>query len=632
MLTGGGALAAYDSRTSGSQEKGHLGGLLQATLYLGGISGGSWLVMSTLVNDFKPIGNAKDDKNYWALQERLLEGVSDFDATNSQPQGEVFNDESLSPGEKEERTPEINSKNTRESHTFVQSLLQRLNIGRQNNIYNGSEISKLSSLIKPIFLKNQSFIHLNNSSETTGDPEKVSLKEVFSFYKDLIIEVRAKRLAGFFLSLTDYWGRALARRIFHRAARSPGATLTAATQLSSFKNYEQPFPVICAIEKAPDQKQTSKNSYLFEFNPYEFGSWDSYLNAFAAVKYLGTKLVDGTPAEKDGDYRGFTCVNGFDNVGFLAATSSCIFNHVFIRLYQVLFKIELKTSNAVNTLLQSIGLSSDYKSLEHPQTHPDYSILSPNPFFKFNRSQSDTDDIIGHSHLYFTDGGSDGQNIPFQPFLQKARKVDIIFSYDMTSDFSNYPNGTTLVQSMNRFHNNVSELIVPKYNLKKRTVIDKEKGALTKSIFPFVPDPNTLINLKLNKRPLFLGCDLFDDYPNMDGNRKTLGSSYDFLDNHYLPPLIVYIANTNLSYLSNTSTFQLSYTHDEASSMVENGYNLATEMNSTSFSVCVSCAIMKRNFDRVDTGLVTLKEDFTIPQQCKKCYQEYCWSNHSWNN
>lgn len=632
MLTGGGALAAYDSRTLGSQEKGHLGGLLQATMYIGGISGGSWLVMSTLVNDFKPIAKAKDDKNFWALQARLLEGVSDFDATNLQPQEGSSNNEPLSSEEKEGLPREISSKNTGESHTFVQAMLQRLNIGKQNNIYNGSEISKLSSLIKPIFLKNQSFVHVNNTSETRRDQEKVSLKEVFSFYKDLIIEVRAKRLAGFFLSLTDYWGRALARRIFHRAARSPGATLTAATQLSSFKNYEQPFPIICAIEKPPNQKQTSQNSHLFEFNPYEFGSWDSYLNAFAAVKYLGTRIVDGRPTEKGLDYKGFTCVNGFDNVGFLTATSSCIFNHVFIRLYQVLFKMELKTSNAVNTLLQSIGLSSDYKSLEYPQTHPDYSILSPNPFFKFNRSQSNVEDIIGHHHLYFTDGGSDGQNIPFQPFLQKARKVDIIFSYDMTSDFSNYPNGTSLVQSMHRFHNNSSELIIPKYKLEKRAAVEDEKNTVTKSIFPFVPDPNTLINLKLNKRPLFLGCDLFDDYPNMDDNIKQFGPSYDFLDNHYLPPLLVYIANTNLSYLSNTSTFQLSYTHDEASSMIVNGYNLATEMNSTFFSTCVSCAIMKRNFDRVNLGLISMNEAFTVPQQCKKCYQEYCWSNHSWSN
>lgn len=81
MLTGAGVMAAYDSRTSNSTEDGKLGGLLQALSYIGGISGGSWLVMSNLINDFKPINELRNDPSSWALQDQLLAGIPNFDPT-----------------------------------------------------------------------------------------------------------------------------------------------------------------------------------------------------------------------------------------------------------------------------------------------------------------------------------------------------------------------------------------------------------------------------------------------------------------------------------------------------------------------------------------------------------------------
>jgi lysophospholipase len=52
MLNGGGAMAAFDSRTDGSTQKGHLGGLLQSATYVSALSGGGWLVGSMWVNNF----------------------------------------------------------------------------------------------------------------------------------------------------------------------------------------------------------------------------------------------------------------------------------------------------------------------------------------------------------------------------------------------------------------------------------------------------------------------------------------------------------------------------------------------------------------------------------------------------
>lgn len=50
MLNGAGALQAFDNREADSTTPGHLGGLLQASTYVAGLSGGSWLVGSIFVS------------------------------------------------------------------------------------------------------------------------------------------------------------------------------------------------------------------------------------------------------------------------------------------------------------------------------------------------------------------------------------------------------------------------------------------------------------------------------------------------------------------------------------------------------------------------------------------------------
>ena len=50
MLNGAGALQAFDDREVNGTTSGHLGGLLQASTYVAGLSGGSWLVGSIFVS------------------------------------------------------------------------------------------------------------------------------------------------------------------------------------------------------------------------------------------------------------------------------------------------------------------------------------------------------------------------------------------------------------------------------------------------------------------------------------------------------------------------------------------------------------------------------------------------------
>lgn len=55
MLSGAGAIKAFDNRTENATGSGQLGGLFQSATYLSGLSGGSWLVGSIYMNNFSTI-------------------------------------------------------------------------------------------------------------------------------------------------------------------------------------------------------------------------------------------------------------------------------------------------------------------------------------------------------------------------------------------------------------------------------------------------------------------------------------------------------------------------------------------------------------------------------------------------
>jgi lysophospholipase len=80
LLVGAGAVAAFDDRTTGS--KNQLGGLLQSSTYVSGLSGGGWLVGSLFVNNFtsveKIISNGEASK-IWHFRHSLIEGPPESD-------------------------------------------------------------------------------------------------------------------------------------------------------------------------------------------------------------------------------------------------------------------------------------------------------------------------------------------------------------------------------------------------------------------------------------------------------------------------------------------------------------------------------------------------------------------------
>ena len=85
-------------------------------------------------------------------------------------------------------------------------------------------------------------------------------------------------------------------------------------------------PIIVADERSPGELIVALNSTVFEFNPFEMGSFDPTTFGFAPLKYIGSKFDGGNLAPDE------NCVTGFDNFGFVLGTSASLFNQFFLRL------------------------------------------------------------------------------------------------------------------------------------------------------------------------------------------------------------------------------------------------------------------------------------------------------------
>lgn len=402
-------------------------------------------------------------------------------------------------------------------------------------------------------------------SNSIVNPGGINILSSASRWDQISDAVEAKQDAGFNTSLADVWGRALAYNFFPTLSKGgDGYTWSTLRDADVFKNGEMPFPISVADGRYPGTQIVDLNSTLFEFNPFEMGSWDPSLNAFTDVKYLGTNARNGTPVTKG------QCVAGFDNTGFVIGTSSTLFNQ---------FLLQLNTTSVSSFLKGIIGdflkdLSEDYD---------DIAIYNPNPFRETEFVESNyTKGIVNSENLFLVDGGEDGENIPFVPLIQKERDVDVIFALDNSADTDEYwPAGLSLISTYER-----------------------QFGAQGKDIaFPYVPDFDTFINEGLNQKPVFFGCDA----------SNTTGLSYT-------PPLIVYMPNNRQSYNSNTSTFKMSYSSSQRMKMFQNGFEAVTRNNLTddsSFRGCVACAVLRRKQE---------SQNMTLPQECAKCFQDYCWN------
>ncbi|KAI9754385.1 MAG: Lysophospholipase 1 [Chaenotheca gracillima] len=466
LLNGAGALSAFDSRSPNSTNAGQLGGLLQASTYVAGLSGGSWLVGSIFINNFSSVS---------ALQTDNTGSVWEFG----------------------------------------------------NSIFEGPKKSG------------------------------ISIFNTASYFGDIRDVVEGKSKAGYNTTVTDYWGRALSYQLVNATEGGPNITWSSIATDPQFASGDIPMPLLVADARAPGEMLIPGNTTNYEFNPWEIGSFDPTLFAFAPMRYLGSNFSNGMLP------RDSPCIAGYDNVGFLMGTSSTLFNQFLLQINAT--DIPQAFKNALGDILEKLSNADE-----------DIANYNPNPFFGFNNK---TNRNAQEEMVTLVDGGEDLQNIPLNPLIQPKRHVDTIFAIDSSADTDhNWPNGTSLVASYQRSLGTI------------------KNG----TSFPSIPDQNTFVNLGLNTRPTFFGCN----------SSNTTGPT----------PLIVYIPNFPYVYQSNVSTFDPEYNNTERDAIILNGHYAATLANGTRDSqwpTCVGCAMLSRSLERTGTD---------IPPACQQCFTRYCWN------
>lgn len=200
----------------------------------------------------------------------------------------------------------------------------------------------------------------------------------------------------------------------------------------------------------------------------------------------------------------------------------------------------------------------------HHSTHDLYAIYR-NPFRKYARSHA----VEKQEELFLVDGGETEQNCPIWPFLQSARKVDVLIVSDNSADLppsKGFPNGVSLVAT---------------YNQSLAQGLPK---------MPSIPSESTIVAQGMNKRATFFGCG--------ENERDKI--------------TIVYLPNVNHTYPSAANTFKLEYKIKETRGMVDNGIHVALQNHEEGWPVCLGCAIM-------------MKSKTSLPKKCQECFKKHCY-------
>ncbi|KAH9928107.1 lysophospholipase [Fomitopsis serialis] len=297
-----------------------------------------------------------------------------------------------------------------------------------------------------------------------------------AYVLDLIEEVEGKHAEGFPVTLSDVWARALSRHFangtdaanFYDTSVTHGAGIifSSLANLDTFQTYVQPFPILVSDSYSPNENTSAYadlayayvplTNPIYEFNIYEFGSYDPTLGAFVPMEYLGSTNTS-------------TCVTKFDQVSFVEALSASLFN-------------EYNTSAAA---LQNSSVYEIIEILEEliPESDIDYTVgIVPNPFQGLH---PETFIDTNETYLQLVDGGEDDETVPLQPLLVKAREVDVIFAIDAASDTEyHWVDGSSVIATQERMAYFVGTYSFP----------------------PVPPDNATWLAEGLTRRPTFFGC------------------------------------------------------------------------------------------------------------------------------
>lgn len=529
-------------------------GLFDPLTYITGLSGGSWVLLDLILHGYDPETLLKS----WNLETGILEGIPNFDI------------------ESEDIIDDITGENNQ--------TLRMKRDEKNNTKYNSLTIPKLQSG----FLKKRGVFPFVDSIKKKIKPGLISSKlskkanetklltKISEFYLNIHFKVRDKKLAGFPLCFTDYWGRALLQRATDKNKLLKTTSLyDLINKNTRFIAREAPIPIFIA-----NCRNKGMKNFIFEFTPFEFGTWERNGQVFVKLKYLGSHIKNGI-SEK--------CYRNFDDIGFITATSSSIFNNVVAFVWTKISQSSTTIVTTVGHFAKIFGMNNINEVLEvnhqylennSSRMETDYAIYKPNPFFQYNKSNISTS-ITTDNFLYLVDGGEDGENIPLRNLIVPARAVETIFIMDSSSDHHNFANGTKLLNVLDRMRLDGIE---------------------------YFQNGNYSLFLVSKTKPVVMGCFMEVTTPR-----------------EKLPPILIYYQNRDINFPSNMSTFKATYSKAESNGMLYNGraiFHGENIENNLTLEKCLPCFILKRRLDSLFFG-----EEYPHNyNSCYKCFETFCLS------
>lgn len=248
-----------------------------------------------------------------------------------------------------------------------------------------------------------------------------------SEFQQIAVDIVTKGSLGFPVSLTDPWGRMLSYQVMNGGQGAAAVTMGDIAGLSNFTAHAVPFPIITAsvIDRASGECEPAANEAIFEFNPFEFGSWSGDVSAFVQTDYLGSNITAGVAVE---------CASGFDKIDWAMGVSSNLLEE-FVCNASLGVDVANYFPASIISIVEMYTDEADYG----------YSIL-PNPFKGFvSPSLAALPKFLTQENLYMVDGGEPDRNVPILPLLEPSRGVDVIVVSDNSNDVLAYPDGAALV-------------------------------------------------------------------------------------------------------------------------------------------------------------------------------------------
>lgn len=373
----------------------------------------------------------------------------------------------------------------------------------------------------------------------------------------------------FDVSINDPWGRILSFQLLNGSDGGVSKTLSSIAQLPVFLNHSMPFPIMQALQIAPSACLATQNATQFEFSPFEFGSFSPMISGFVPTQYLGSNFSNSSVSSSS------SCVTGFDNLGFMLGTTSCLFSAeddcAPILGPNATSIIPLLNSPLMNSVMvQADGYGND--------------AIIPNPFYQ--RSQSPG--VSTDADLHLVDGGLSGQNNPVWSLIQTARNVSLLVTVDNSADVQNFPSGTELQASYNQ-------------------------SLISNIPFPKIPSVATFSAKNLTQNPVLFGC----------GNASV--------------PTILWLPNSQQAsgFPANQSTTTVVFRANETQALINNGFLSATQSagNTTAWARCLGCfVIYEGKFGNATYANGTKFSNTAtngtagMSAECMGCFGQYCYN------